>query len=112
MRAAGAPSRMDYSSVVSVGSASVVVFSETANGQAHSEFHWTGQSGFCNDCVVACRSRPGLAIADKKLTHDSSVLDSEQLGLVVARDCGVRVDISRQHGQAGGQVSGFHPFFF
>jgi hypothetical protein len=34
-----------------------------------------------------------------KLTSDDTVLDAEKLGLVVARDCGVRVLISWQERQ-------------
>ena len=46
------------------------------------------------------------------LTDDGVVLDAEQLGLVVSRDCGVCVNISGQHGQAGGHIRSLHPFFF
>ena len=46
------------------------------------------------------------------LTDDGVVLDAEQLGLVVSRDCGVRIHVSGQHGQAGGHIRSLHPFFF
>lgn len=36
------------------------------------------------------------------LLSDGAVLDTEQLSFVVACDCGVRVDISGQHWEAGG----------
>lgn len=45
------------------------------------------------------------------LTSNDAVFDTEQLSFVVARDCGVRVDITREHWEAGGQVF-LHPFFF
>ena len=45
------------------------------------------------------------------LTADGSIFDVEELGLVVARDCGISVHIAWEHGEAGGQVSG-HAFFF
>ena len=46
------------------------------------------------------------------LTANRVVLDAEELGLVVARDCGVRIHITGQHGQAGREISRPHPFFF
>ena len=33
-----------------------------------------------------------------RLTADGTVLNAKELGFVVARDCGVSVDVSRQHG--------------
>lgn len=45
------------------------------------------------------------------LTADGSIFDVEELGLVVARDCGVRVLISWQHGQVSGQVGRSHSVF-
>ena len=56
--------------------------------------------------------RGGLAALLAPLTDDGVVLDAEQLGLVVSRDCGVRVHVSGQHGQAGGHIRSLHPFFF
>ena len=62
----------------------------------------------CNDFSSRIR------YSNKLLTADGAILDTEELGFVIARDCGVRVDISWQHGQAGGQIiiSRSHPFFF
>ena len=45
------------------------------------------------------------------LTLDSTVLHSEELGLVITRDCGVRVHVAREHGQRLGQVIDLHCFF-
>ena len=46
-----------------------------------------------------------------RLTADGTVLNAKELGFVVARDCGVSVDVSRQHWEAGGHVRSSHPFF-
>ena len=56
--------------------------------------------------------RDALAAQMAPLTDDGVVLDAEQLGLVVSRDCGVRIHVSGQHGQAGGHIRSLHPFFF
>ena len=45
------------------------------------------------------------------LTLDSTVLHAEELGLVVTRDCGVRVHVTWEHGQLLGQVIDLHCFF-
>ena len=46
----------------------------------------------------------------KLLTCDDSVLEAEQLGFVVTRDCGVRGHVAWQVGQSLGQVLGEHCF--
>ena len=46
---------------------------------------------------------------DDSLTSDGAVLNTEKLGFVVSRDCGVRVDITGEHGKLGGEVSSLHP---
>lgn len=61
------------------------------------------------------RGVTGWGAGDSKLplTANSVIFDAEKLGFVVARDCGVSVRVSWQHGQRGWQViRSSHPFFF
>ena len=45
------------------------------------------------------------------LTLDCAVLDTEELSLVVTRDCGVRVNVAWQHRQFLGQIVHLHAHF-
>ena len=42
------------------------------------------------------------------LTLNSTVFHTEELSLVVTRDCGVRVDVAWKHGQFLGHVIDLH----
>jgi len=84
-------------------SCKLVVFSETHHH-------------YCNACAFELNRREGrskFAHLSKKdwLTCDGSVLKAEQLGLVVTRDCGVRVHVAWQVWQAFGQIRGLHVLF-
>ena len=50
-------------------------------------------------------------MAKEALTLNGTVLDTKELSLVVTRDCGVRVDVSWQHGQLLGQIVYLHLLF-
>jgi hypothetical protein len=60
-------------------------------------------------CNVLCELG---RVQEGELTADGAVLDAEELGLVVPRDCGVRVHVAWQHRQVLGHVRSSHPFFF
>ena len=89
-RAWGAPICMEVRIEVSTGSFREMVFSTHDNAP-----------------VSHRQSRPQFVTTRRQgppLTADGVVLDAEQLGFVVARDRGVRVDVARQHRQGSRQV--------
>ena len=47
-----------------------------------------------------------------KLTADGAIFDAQELGLMVARDCGVSVHIAGKHGQSARHIYTSHPFLF
>ena len=73
----------------------------------------------CNDCGVALRQTRRILNPSgwlcppwlMALTANRVVLDAEELGLVVARDCGVRIHITGQHGQLSGEILRLHVLF-
>lgn len=68
--------------------------------------HSEGVREICNDSVGTSAHWQGRC-----LTLNGTVFDAEELGLVITSDCGVRVHVSWQHGQAAWHVRHFHPFF-
>ena len=97
----------------STGSFKVTVFSTIMRTQIRVVRHLNDFVTIENKALPQySNKREDLAARLAPLTDDGVVLDAEQLGLVIPRDCGVRVHVSGQHGQAGGHIRSLHPFFF